>query len=63
MTLLSPRPENYRSLYDPSQLTVRPNVPQEARDQPRKVLAGYYAHCTALDECVGELRRTLQEMG
>ena len=56
-------PEKYRALYDPAKLTLRPNVPEEARDQARKVLAGYYAHCTALDECVGELRRTLQETG
>ena len=37
--------------------------PEAGRDQARKVLAGYYAHCTALDDCVGELRRTLREAG
>jgi arylsulfatase A-like enzyme len=27
------------------------------------MLAGYYAHCSALDECIGELQRTLKEQG
>jgi arylsulfatase A-like enzyme len=27
------------------------------------MLAGYYAHCSALDECVGDLLRTLRENG
>ena len=36
-------------------------MPRRANAQ--KVAAGYYAHSTALDDCVGELRRTLQEAG
>ena len=56
-------PEKYRALYDPAKLTLRPNVPETERAKARKNLAGYYAHCTALDECIGELRRTLQESG
>ena len=56
-------PENYRALYDPEKLTLRPNVPEAERSKTRKSLAGYYAHCTALDECLGELRRTLRESG
>ena len=56
-------PEKYRALYDAGKLTLRPNVPEEWRANARKTLAGYYAHCTALDDCVGELRRTLQETG
>jgi len=56
-------PEKYRAMYDPEKLTLRPNVPEAARATARKTLAGYYAHCTALDDCFGELRRTLQEAG
>jgi arylsulfatase A-like enzyme len=56
-------PERYRALYDPAKLTLRPNVPESERANARKTLAGYYAHCTALDDCIGELRRTLQESG
>jgi len=56
-------PEKYRALYDSAKLMLRPNVPEAERANARKTLAGYYAHCTALDECFGELRRTLQETG
>ena len=56
-------PDKYRAQYDPAKLTLRPNVPEAEGTNARKVLAGYYAHCTALDECLGELRRTLQETG
>jgi len=56
-------PEKYRALYDADKLTTRPNVPEEGRANARKTLAGYYAHCTALDDCFGELRRTLRETG
>jgi len=56
-------PEKYRALYDPAKLATRPNVPEEGRTNARKTLAGYYAHCTALDDCFGELRRTLRETG
>lgn len=56
-------PEKYRALYDPAKLTLRPNVPEAEAAQARKILAGYYAHCTALDDCFGELRRTLRETG
>ena len=56
-------PEKYRAMYNPEKLTLRPNVPAEARAESRKILAGYYAHCTALDGCIGELRRTLADTG
>jgi arylsulfatase A-like enzyme len=38
-------------------------VPETERANARTILAGYYAHCTALDDCFGELRRTLRETG
>jgi len=50
-------------LYDPEKLALRPNVPEHVRANTRKILAGYYAHCTALDACLGDLRRTLAETG
>jgi arylsulfatase A-like enzyme len=56
-------PEKYRALYDPAKLTLRPNVPETGSENARKTLAGYYAHCTALDDCIGELCRTLRETG
>jgi len=56
-------PEKDRALYDPAKLTLRPNVPPGLEGEVRKILAGYYAHCTALDDCLGDLLRVLQETG
>ena len=56
-------PEKYRALYDPEKLKLRPNVPAATEKEARRILAGYYAHCTALDDCMGELLRTLGEAG
>ena len=54
-------PQKYRAMYRPETLQVRPNVPENKRAECQKNLAGYYAHCTALDDCVGELLSTLKE--
>jgi arylsulfatase A-like enzyme len=56
-------PEEFKKLYDASKLTVRPNVPEEFQDSARKVLAGYYAHATAIDHAFGKLIRALDSMG
>ncbi len=56
-------PERYKSLYDPSALTLRPNVPDELHDRVRRDLAGYYAHCTALDDCMARLLEALESSG
>jgi arylsulfatase A-like enzyme len=56
-------PDKYRKLYDPARLKLRPNVPAEAAASARKDLAGYYAHCTALDSCIGLLWQTLRDAG
>ena len=59
----STAPEEYRRLYDPGTLELRPNVPDDVAAQARDWLAGYYAHCSALDSCVGDLLTTLRECG
>jgi arylsulfatase A-like enzyme len=56
-------PEKYRAMYDPAEIELRPNVPEDLAERSRKEIAGYYAHCTALDDCMGELRKTLRECG
>jgi len=56
-------PAEFKALYEPEQLSLRPNVPEAWQDRARSWLAGYYAHCSALDWCVGELMKTLQESG
>lgn len=54
-------PDRYRALYRPDQIQLRPNVPDTIAHESRKMLAGYYAHCTALDDCFAQLLRTLDE--
>ena len=56
-------PQKYRAMYEPGKLTLRPNVPPAMEAMVRKNLAGYYAHCTALDDAMGELLATLKENG
>jgi len=56
-------PEQYRRMYDPDALALRENVPDDAASWARRDLAGYYAHCSALDACIGDLLRTLDEAG
>ena len=56
-------PERFRQLYEADKIELRENVPAEKRAAARRDLAGYYAHCSALDECVGRIDRTLQECG
>lgn len=64
-------PENYRCLYDPDKLTLRPNVkepvstkvPLHPKDRDmRQTIANYYAHITALDEQVGRILAALDKM-
>lgn len=56
-------PTNYRALYRPEKIQLPANVPPEAQSRAREDLAGYYAHCTALDDCVGDLLATLKQTG
>ena len=56
-------PEEYRDLYNADTIELRPNVPDGCATEAREWLAGYYAHCSALDACVGDLLSTLEACG
>jgi arylsulfatase A-like enzyme len=57
-------PEKYKAMFpDPEKLWVRPNVPPQQRKEAQKLLAGYYAHIAALDDCMGQIVQTLRESG
>jgi arylsulfatase A-like enzyme len=56
-------PAKFKAMYDPATLQLRPNVPKAYEDAARKDLAGYYAHCSALDEYVGDLMASLKSAG
>jgi arylsulfatase A-like enzyme len=56
-------PKRFKAMYDPATLQLRPNVPAAYANAARRDLAGYYAHCSALDECIGDLWKTLRDSG
>jgi arylsulfatase A-like enzyme len=57
-------PEKYQELFsDLSKITVRQNVPPELINNAQKDYAGYYAHIAVLDDCFGELIKTVKESG
>ncbi len=56
-------PAELYDLYPPDALELRPNVPAERAERARQELSGYYAHCTAIDDCVGRLFKTVEEAG
>jgi len=56
-------PDKYRNMYDHAKIILRPNVPEEFEDKARESIAGYYAHMTALDDCLGELLQTIKIAG
>ena len=56
-------PEELKAMYPPDSIKLRPNVPPKNRKNARKEAQGYYAHCTALDQCVSDLYTSLEEAG
>jgi arylsulfatase A-like enzyme len=56
-------PAKFRAMYNPSEIELRPNIPEEIHDQVRNDLAGYYAHISALDELLGNLMETVRING
>ena len=56
-------PAEYKALYPPEKIRLPPNVPAGMQAKTRQAAQGYYAHCSALDNCVGDLLRSLDEAG
>lgn len=56
-------PQEYRNLYVPEDILLRPNVPEAMAGDARQWLAGYYAHCSALDVCLGQVLDALKSTG
>ena len=56
-------PEQYRRMYAPESIVLRPNVPESCAEPARRDLAGYYAHVSALDACAGDLLAALDAEG
>lgn len=56
-------PAEFKAMYPPEKIVLPPNVPPKLQTKARAEAQGYYAHCTALDRCIGELLDTLGETG
>lgn len=56
-------PEELKALFPPEGIRLPPNVPEEQLAHARSESQGYYAHCAALDRCVGDIQATLEETG
>ena len=57
-------PQEYSSKYDPAKLKMRPNYKQDGKATPDpKLIAEYYAMVTAIDDAVGRILRTVDELG
>lgn len=56
-------PKELKQLYPLDEIKLRPNVPEKNKERARREAQGYYAHCTALDHCIGELQKTLEQTG
>ena len=56
-------PDSFRILYDSADIRLRINVPDDHAGIAKKQIAGYYAHCTALDYCIDRLQETIRKEG
>ncbi|QTN32712.1 sulfatase [Akkermansiaceae bacterium] len=56
-------PADLMALYPAKDIRLRPNVPAAGQAAARRESRGYYAHCTAIDKCVGDLLGTIAETG
>jgi arylsulfatase A-like enzyme len=56
-------PTNLLSKYDAMPFPLRPNVPSGSASAARTNIAGYYAHCEALDTYFGQIMDTLTATG
>jgi arylsulfatase A-like enzyme len=53
-------PKKYQEMFKAGNIIFRPNI-KELPPYTRNFLAGYYAHCVALDDALGDLLKTLEE--
>jgi arylsulfatase A-like enzyme len=56
-------PERYQEMYRDKNIQLRPNIPADKRREATESLRGYYAHMTAVDDCMDRILRTLEKAG
>ena len=55
-------PEEYKALYEEDSIVLRENVPADCDATARRDMSGYYAHITALDDCVGQIEEAMDRL-
>jgi arylsulfatase A-like enzyme len=56
-------PEEYKIKYPPEKIKLPGNVPENLKNIAQKEAQGYYAHCEALDDSIGELLKEIDNTG
>ena len=56
-------PKELIDQYDATDLTLRKNIFAKDQKEAKETTAGYYAHISALDKCVGKLMKKLEASG
>ena len=56
-------PKEFQQQFRQEDIILRNNVPDNMREVAKKESVGYYAHILALDKCIGELQKAIDEAG
>lgn len=56
-------PEKYKEMYATMDIKLRPNVPEEYKERATGWIRGYYAHISALDDCMELLQSAVKKAG
>ena len=59
----NPAPPEYVSMFDPENIILRDNVPEDIEPGVRKMLAGYYSQIANIDDNIGRILDWLEETG
>ncbi len=55
-------PQKYKDMYPLESIKLAPNVSEQWKDKALQESQGYYAHCTATDEAIGQVLDKLKEL-
>lgn len=58
----TPPPPRHVRTYDPRQFRLPPNVPGKDEESARRARAAYYGFCSALDDNLGRILKTLDDL-
>ncbi len=56
-------PKEFQEQFNEGDIILRDNVAEDMRETAKKEAVGYYAHILALDKCIGDLEKAIEEAG